>query len=439
MLLKFPHHSQVEAADVADFAFPANVRLKRIDVTQSATGIHSILYGSKQFQRADNCHVFLLKTQHNIANPNEPEDLYGICVRAHEMASLPDTDGKMHDISCPIAYCILSRHPFFELHQAVIMQILMLLHLKRVKHLGQLSTESDHAAIMKLRGKPLGPHQVPACVQLLKKFYDMPLPQRGQSITLTASKLLQPIQFHRPAMGKSETHTLIAQWNCNLAWTHITPEMLLDLLELALREAKIIVVDKNLGMLSAAVYSLAPLLSPLKWSGVFLPILPSKLSEFLEAPVPIIAGVVELPAAMSGLMDGSVHAGEEETMAIWFPSQGRLQMPKVWKRLLPNRSQLLQALKPHFTELRRLAPVTPPSRTLPHQLRYETTVEELAHIKIMLHLIETELVNYIAYVRQTLMDLAIVDKKMNSFIQLFRETQMLSHYLQSHEYEEDDY
>jgi hypothetical protein len=60
-------------------------------------------------------------------------------------------------------------------------------------------------------------------------------------------------------------------------------------------------------------------------------------------------------------------------------------------------------------------------------------------VKIMLHLIETEIVNLVNYVRVTEDPAAARDKKMEPFMARFRETQMLSHYLQTHEHDEDDY
>jgi hypothetical protein len=237
-------------------------------------------------------------------------------------------------------------------------------------------------------------------VALLKRYYDTPPPPRGGSLLLPAPKLLLPIQFQRPnaAPGK-ETRTLIAQWCAPLAWTHLGPESLVDLLEILLREFKVVVVDSNLAMLSAAVMACGPLLHPLKWSGVFLPILPNKMHEFLEAPVPILVGVASLPEHMS-------HASAEEPdLAMWFPSQGRMVLPRGFKRLLPaaNRAALVAALKPHFAEMRRLHPVLPPVKLAaqPGLLNYSPSIEEHAHVKIMLHLIETEIVARINYVRAT--------------------------------------
>jgi hypothetical protein len=157
------------------------------------------------------------------------------------------------------------------------------------------------------------------------------------------------------------------------------------------------------------------------------------------------------------------------------------------------------ALKPHFSELRRLNPVPPPPSSRSgvsspsSSLSYTASPEEHAHVKIVLHLIESEVVGWINYVRRTAtpaagpptdsaMAAATVmsplspdsadgvdgavpllsspsppvapvssptpasapvpdprDKKLEPFIRAFRETQMLSHYLQSHEHDEEDY
>jgi hypothetical protein len=174
-------------------------------------------------------------------------------------------------------------------------------------------------------------------VQLLKKYYDCPLPERGGLLKLPAPKLLNPITFQRPNLrGESrEAHWLVAQWCSPLAWTYLTADTLVDLLEALCREFKLVVVDDNLAMLSAAVLSCGPILHPLTWSGVNLPVLPNRLREFLEAPVPILVGVTELPVHMR-----PSATQQDPDMVFWFPSQGRIHFHKSFKRLLPNRSEL---------------------------------------------------------------------------------------------------
>ncbi len=65
-------------------------------------------------------------------------------------------------------------------------------------------------------------------------------------------------------------------------------ETFVDLFELVLRETKLIVCDSNLALLSAAVLAFAPVLQPLQWMGIFIPVLPDKLLAFVEAPVPFL-------------------------------------------------------------------------------------------------------------------------------------------------------
>lgn len=54
-----------------------------------------------------------------------------------------------------------------------------------------------------------------------------------------------------------------------------------------------VVFCPNIGILSAVVLSLIPLMRPFAWQSLLLPILPvqDKMLDLLEAPVPFIVGV----------------------------------------------------------------------------------------------------------------------------------------------------
>ncbi|KAJ7977160.1 DENN domain-containing protein [Quillaja saponaria] len=68
-----------------------------------------------------------------------------------------------------------------------------------------------------------------------------------------------------------------------------------------LLEKQVVVVCPNLGLLSAAVLSLVPLIRPFQWQSLLLPfpftlflpfqILPARMLDFLDAPVPFIVGI----------------------------------------------------------------------------------------------------------------------------------------------------
>ncbi|KAJ9655121.1 hypothetical protein H2198_005977 [Neophaeococcomyces mojaviensis] len=64
------------------------------------------------------------------------------------------------------------------------------------------------------------------------------------------------------------------------------------LFEYLLAESRIILVSQYTSMLKLASNALLALLWPLEWSGVHIPVLPTRLMEVLEAPIPYICGVV---------------------------------------------------------------------------------------------------------------------------------------------------
>lgn len=61
----------------------------------------------------------------------------------------------------------------------------------------------------------------------------------------------------------------------------------------ALLERQMVVFCPNIGVLSAAVLSLIPLMRPFAWQSLLLPVLPvqDKMLDLLEAPVPFILGI----------------------------------------------------------------------------------------------------------------------------------------------------
>ncbi|KAF2809530.1 dDENN domain-containing protein [Mytilinidion resinicola] len=63
------------------------------------------------------------------------------------------------------------------------------------------------------------------------------------------------------------------------------------LFEYVLTEARIILLSDHTAMLHLASAALANLLYPLKWAGVFIPVLPARLVQTLEAPCPYIVGI----------------------------------------------------------------------------------------------------------------------------------------------------
>ena len=63
-------------------------------------------------------------------------------------------------------------------------------------------------------------------------------------------------------------------------------------LSLLLCEAKLFIIGSEAGMVSGSVIGLTSLLLPYQWSAPMIPILPLRHLDFLDSPVPLLAGIV---------------------------------------------------------------------------------------------------------------------------------------------------
>ena len=133
----------------------------------------------------------------------------------------------------------------------------------------------------------------------------------------------------------------------------LTIPNIIILFEYALAESRIILYSSHTAMLSLASGALASLLYPLKWAGVFIPILPQRLIQALEAPCPYIAGVekryekFDLPTDDFCIVDLDENSIES--------TEPPISLPRPQRRKL---MALLQAAAPHHN--RYGVPVGPP-------------------------------------------------------------------------------
>jgi hypothetical protein len=137
---------------------------------------------------------------------------------------------------------------------------------------------------------------------------------------------------------------------------------IMALLEFTLAESRIIFLSSHTSMLHLATHALTSLLYPLKWAGVFIPILPARLIQALDAPCPYIVGVerryekLELPDGDFCLVDL-----DEDVIESTDPPTS---LPRPQRRKL---QALLQAAAPHHNRFG--VPTGPPLyavETFPH-------------------------------------------------------------------------
>uniref|UniRef100_A0A7N1A0N7 UDENN domain-containing protein n=1 Tax=Kalanchoe fedtschenkoi TaxID=63787 RepID=A0A7N1A0N7_KALFE len=202
-------------------------------------------------------------------------------------------------------------------------------------------------------------------LQIVSGYHALPVPARGSELNFLPLEHLQPIQYLRPrvsSLGECEKYLNLrqplnaAEVNVKLAaaeeaialsiWTTSTIcrtlslDSILALVTGVLLEKQIVVVCPNLGVLCATVLSLIPMIRPFEWQSLLLPVLPVKMLDFLDAPVPFIAGLQCKPENLKLKTSNLVHVNvlKDQVKMCELPS-------------LPRRKELFRKLEPFHTKL----------------------------------------------------------------------------------------
>ncbi|KAI9717722.1 MAG: hypothetical protein M1828_007125 [Chrysothrix sp. TS-e1954] len=115
------------------------------------------------------------------------------------------------------------------------------------------------------------------------------------------------------------------------------------LFEYVLAESRIILLSSHTSMLHLASAAILQLLYPLKWAGVFIPILPARLIQALEAPCPYIVGIerryehVQLPEDDFVLVDLDQGLIEATQPPVSMPRQQRRKLASILQLAAPHR------------------------------------------------------------------------------------------------------
>ncbi|KAL8785347.1 MAG: hypothetical protein Q9213_003412 [Squamulea squamosa] len=117
------------------------------------------------------------------------------------------------------------------------------------------------------------------------------------------------------------------------------------LMEFVLAESRIILLSSHTSMLHLASKALVELLYPLTWSGIFIPVLPARLIQALEAPCPYIVGIerryerVDLPEDEFVLVDLDQDEIESTVRPIPMPRQQRRKLTSLLQMAAPHHNR----------------------------------------------------------------------------------------------------
>ncbi|GJV91031.1 putative uDENN domain protein [Tanacetum coccineum] len=191
--------------------------------------------------------------------------LYGVCLHTQEFVQRPP--GMIRDasplpraprkgshflVTAPRCYCLLTRVPFFELHYQMLNRLVIVAQ-ERLNRITQFVSEFnlDH---------------IPSSPKVYNQEDDCSL-SIIEDVLTSPSKLRINSPYNRNGYASDKR------------WEYLGK-----------------VHDDDFGVLSATVLSLIPMILPFEWQSLFLPVLPGKMFEFLDAPVPFVVGILHKPS-----------------------------------------------------------------------------------------------------------------------------------------------
>uniref|UniRef100_A0A6B2L3J6 UDENN domain-containing protein n=1 Tax=Arcella intermedia TaxID=1963864 RepID=A0A6B2L3J6_9EUKA len=142
-----------------------------------------------------------------------------------------------------------------------------------------------------------------------------------------------------------------------------------------LQEEQVCFVSKNLSVLSAVTLSFIPMFRPLIWQGIFIPILPKSLIDCIQAPVPYLIGLEEIPSTILADIQKLVYIYDIDANVLHEP-QLPISIPP-----LPDAAELLTKINfphifYHFDESERRKAFSHPYRNTPTELNLAKRVVE---------------------------------------------------------------
>lgn len=83
----------------------------------------------------------------------------------------------------------------------------------------------------------------------------------------------------------------LQDWTVAVLFSHVSANVIIKCVNLLLLEQSLVIIGEDQGLVSAIGTAFISLLLPFRWDGVFIPLLPTSLSDIVQSPVPFVLGV----------------------------------------------------------------------------------------------------------------------------------------------------
>jgi len=205
-------------------------------------------------------------------------------------------------------------------------------------------------------------------LRIICEYYQLRCPTRGSTIKFHPVDHLHPLEYYRPdesvlriagstidlrscktSLELAEVHsallveeeaTALSVWAVACLSGSLRLEHVLTLIAGALLEKQIVVVCSNLGILSALVLSIIPLIRPYQWQSLLMPVVPNDMLDFLDAPVPYIVGVKNKTTEVQSKLTNVILVDA---------NKNQVKTPTIPQ--LPQHRELYSRLSPYYAKL----------------------------------------------------------------------------------------
>jgi len=198
-------------------------------------------------------------------------------------------------------------------------------------------------------------------LKVMYSYYCNDVPDAGKEWEFKPDPSLQSLQYYRPKVGhgsdgvdgdpnkvsistaEAEAAEGLCTWTVATLCSALTLPNILTLLTAVLLERQTVVFCPNMGVLTAVVLALTPLVRPFAWQSLLLPVLPctEEHLDLLQAPVPFLVGMQHKTAEVSAMVGGLVRVNVTKDRV-----KGAHMLPA-----LPNDKLLMQKLMPSYNVL----------------------------------------------------------------------------------------
>ncbi|KAG6602852.1 RAS signaling inhibitor ST5 [Phytophthora cinnamomi] len=259
----YPPESQFRVESLEHFCFPTGIKATTVN---ASTGISIEKSGDLLSENPPSASregdFFVLMISGGGVQGQSVQ--YAMCMKGMVQIRNGGDDGK--SLMLPICYCIVAQIPLIPFFRAVLQGFLDNLRCDL-----ESSTCSGCGSLSSI----VTDKHTSYIDDTLQNLTKVSLPDKGLSLSVNIFPSPSPeLVLTRPHKENDADEKILS---------------------LLLVEMKFIVVSGDIPLLSAATLGLASLLHPLGWAGPLISVLPPSMHEYMEAPVPLICGVDELP------------------------------------------------------------------------------------------------------------------------------------------------